>query len=212
MKLYTYFQSSASYRVRIALNLKGLEPEMEFINLVMGQQQQKSYEEVNPQRVVPTLMDKGRTFRQSLAILEYLEEAYPEPPLLPKDPFARATVRSLALIIAADTSPLGNLKVRKYLETPVGLDKEIVKQWMGHWIAEGLAAFEKTLTRKSHAGAFCHGDAPSMADCCLIPQLFNADRWGCDLGPFPAIRRIREACDKHPAFIAAHPSRQPDAT
>lgn len=211
MKLYTYYQSSASYRVRIALNLKGLVPEMAFVNLVKAEQRDAAYEAVNPQRIVPALIEKGHTLSQSLAIMEYLEEAYPAPPILPKDPFARAYVRSLALAIAADISPLGNLKVRKHLAEKLSLDKDTVDEWSKHWITEGLTAYEKMLARESHAGAFSCGDAPTMADCCLIPQLFNANRWKCDLAPYPRIRKIAEACDKHPAFIAAHPSKQADA-
>jgi maleylacetoacetate isomerase len=211
MKLYTYFQSSGAYRVRIALNLKGLVAEMSFVNLLKGEQKNDAYEKVNPQKAVPTFIDKGHTLTQSLAIMEYLDEAYPSPPLLPKEPFARAYVRALALLIAADTSPLGNLKVRKYLFNELNVPDEKVTSWLQHWITDGLAAFERTLAHSRHAGAFCHGDTPGIADCCLIPQVFNANRWKCDLTPFPHIMKIAEACGKHPAFIAAHPERQGDA-
>jgi len=211
MQLYTYFQSGGAYRVRIALNLKGLEPEMKFVNLVKGEQKDAAYEAVNPQKLVPAFIDKGHTLTQSIAIIEYLEETHPKPPLLPKDPFARAYVRSLALLIAADTSPLGNLKIRKYLAKEMGAAEDKVTLWLQHWITEGLAAFERTLARETYAGEFCCGDAPTMADCVLIPQVFNANRWKCDLSPFPRIKKIAEACGKHPAFIAAHPEKQADA-
>jgi maleylacetoacetate isomerase len=211
MKLYTYFQSGGAYRVRIALNLKGLKAEMAFVNLLKGEQKDASYAAVTPQGLVPAFIDAGHTLTQSLAIMEYLDETHPAPPLLPKDPFARAYVRSLALVIAADTSPLGNLKVRKHLESAMGVDKDKVTEWLQHWIADGLAAFERTLAREKYAGAFCFGDAPTLADCCLMPQIFNARRWKCDLTAFPRIMAIVEHCEKHPAFIAAHPSQQADA-
>lgn len=211
MKIYTYYQSSASYRVRIALNLKGLISEMAFINLLNAEQKDVTYANINPQKVVPTLIDKDRTLTQSLAIIEYLDEAYPSPALLPKDLFARAYERSLSLVIAADTAPLGNLKVRKYLESEMGQDKAKIDEWMRHWIEEGLEACEKMLARESLAGTFCYGNTPTMADCCLMPQLYNALRWHCDLAPYPTIERIKKSCDAHDAFIAAHPSKQPDA-
>lgn len=210
MQLYTYFQSGGAYRVRIALNLKGLEAEMLFVNLVKGEQKEAAYEAVNPQRLVPAYVDEGHTLTQSLAIMEYLDETYAGPSLLPEDPFARAYVRSLALVIAADTSPLGNLKVRQYLKA-IGLEEEKVTGWLRHWIAEGLAAFERTLEREKRMGRFCCGDTPTMADCCLIPQIFNATRWQCDLTPYPLIRAIAQECGRHPAFIKAHPAKQADA-
>jgi maleylacetoacetate isomerase/maleylpyruvate isomerase len=211
MQLYTYFQSSAAYRVRIALNLKGLKPEMLFVNLLKGEQRDASYEAVNPQRAVPSFIDDGHTMQQSLAIMEYLEEVYPQTPILPKDPFARAYVRSLAQVIVSDTAPLGNLKVRKFLGTEFKHSEEEVKRWIVQWIAEGLASFEKTLTRGKTMGTFCHGDTPTIADCCLMSQIYNANRWGCDMAPYPQINRIVQACEQHPAFIAAHPKAQSDA-
>ncbi len=210
MKLYTYFQSSASYRARIALSLKGLKPEMEYINLTKGEQENSAYAAVNPQMVVPALIDKGHKLSQSLAIMEYLEENYPAPAILPKDPFARAYVRELALVVAADISPFGNLKVRKYLEVELKQDKDARQKWVQHWVNDGLAAFEKILVQEKKAGRFCYGDTPTMADCCLIPQLFNAQRFKCDLTPFPNILHIAENCSQHPAFIEAHPSKQKD--
>lgn len=211
MKLYSFFQSSSSYRVRIALNLKGLAPEMAYVNLTKGEHRNESYAAVNTQMIVPTLIDKGHMFSQSLAIMEYLEEAYPNPPIMPKDPIARAYVRELALVIAADTSPLGNLKVRKYLESAHGLDKDAQTQWIQHWVADGLAAFEKTAGLSKQSGKFCCGDTPTIADCCLSPQIFNAQRFKCDLTPYKHIMRIVENCAAHPAFAAAHPSKQADA-
>jgi len=211
MKLYSYYQSSGAYRVRIALNLKGLGHEMAFVNLLKGEQKGEDYARVNPQKVIPALIDGGHTLVQSLAIIEYLEETYPAPPLLPRDPAARAHARALALVIAADTSPLGNLKVRKYLEEKLGLGKQVVDDWVRHWIHDGLGAYEKLLAQSPLTGRFSLGDSPGMADCCLMPQLFNANRWKCDLTPYPLIRRIAAACEQHPAFIAAHPSKQKDA-
>jgi maleylacetoacetate isomerase/maleylpyruvate isomerase len=211
MKLYTYFQSGGAYRVRIALNLKGLKAEMIPVNLVKSEHKTSGYEAINPQQLVPTFIDGEHTLSQSLAIMEYLEETYPTPSLLPKDSFARAYVRSLALVIACDTSPLGNLSVRKYLGERMGLEKEQVDIWMQYWIAAGLASFERTLASRKREGFFCFGDTPTMADCCLMPQVFNAHRWKCDLAPYPRILKIAHACDKHPAFIAAHPSKQADA-
>lgn len=210
MKLYTYFQSSASYRARIALNLKGLKYDMVYVNLVKGEQREANYASVNPQMVVPALVDKGHTLTQSLAIMEYLDEAYPAPPILPNDPFARAYVRELAQVIACDISPFGNLKVRKHLDK-MGQNKDQQQEWIQFWIAEGFAAFEKKLANAKFAGHFCYGDSPTIADCCLIPQLFNANRFKCDLSSYPTINKIAATCETHPAFIAAHPSKQKDA-
>lgn len=211
MKLYSFHNSSSSYRVRIALNLKGLAPEMAYVNLTQGEQHAPDYAAVNAQMIVPTLIDNGQVFSQSLAIMEYLEEAYPAPSLLPNNAWGRAYVRELSLIIAADTSPLGNLKVRKYLESEIRLQSGQVRGWIQHWIEDGLAAFEKRLEAAPENSRFCYGDMPGMADCCLIPQLYNADRWGCDISGLTRILAIREACEALPAFHAAHPSQQADA-
>lgn len=211
MKLYSFFQSSSAYRVRIALGIKDIKYDMEYINLTKGEQANPEYAAINPQMIVPTLIDNGNKISQSLAIMEYLEESYPLPHILPGDLLARAYVRELALIIACDISPLGNLKVRKYLAEPLGHDKEIQEKWIRHWIASGLAAFEEILANSKLSGRFCYSDSPTIADCCLIPQLFNARRFGCDVTPYTHIMRIEESCSQHPAFITAHPGKQVDA-
>lgn len=213
MKLYSYYQSSASYRVRIALNLKGIAVEMMPINLVKAQQREAAYAALNPQRLVPSLMlDDGRVLTQSIAIMEYLEESHPTPPLLPGDPILRAQARALSQAIASDMSPIGNLKIRNYLSAGLGLAPADVKtKWLQHWNADGLAAIEALLRHSPYTGDYCVGNTPGMADCCLIPQLFTALRWETDLAPYPTIRGIAQRCEQLPAFQLAHPSRQPDA-
>lgn len=213
MKLYTYFQSSASYRVRIALNLKGIAYESIAVNLVKSEQRDAPYATINPQMQVPSLvLENGQILTQSLAIMEYLEETHPTPPLLPADPIARSRARAFSLAIATDISPVGNLKIRKYLTTKLGIAEDVVRtQWLQHWTADGLCALEALLRASPHTGTYCFGDAPGMADCCLIPQLFAARRWGTDLAPYPTILRIADACDAHPAFMKAHPAQQQDA-
>lgn len=212
MQLYTFFQSSTSYRVRIALNLKGLAPEMQYVDLTKGEQKSDGYASVNPARVVPTLVDRDATLTQSLAIMEYLDEAYPNTHrLLPGDAHIRAHVRALSLSIAADISPLGNLKVRKYLQHALGQSEEATVTFIKHWIREGFDALESILKDSPHTGVFCVGDAPTMADCCLIPQIFSANRWKLDMTPYPSINRIAVACEALPAFVAAHPTQQADA-
>ncbi len=210
--LYTYFRSSAAYRVRIALNLKGLTPERKFIHLLKdgGQQHGEDYKRVNPQALIPALVDGGHTIAQSLAIIEYLDETQPEPPLLPRDPFGRARVRQLSYAVACDIHPVNNLRVLLHLRDKFGLDEPTRAEWQRHWIALGFAALE-TLLQSSETGRYCHGDTPTMADCCLVPQLANARRVNLDLGPYPTLLRIEEDALKHPAFIAAAPGAQPDA-
>nr|WP_251373855.1 maleylacetoacetate isomerase [Janthinobacterium sp. JC611] len=213
--MYTYFRSSAAYRVRIALNLKGIAYDSIPVHLLHdgGQQLLPAYRAVNPSALVPALDDDGAILTQSLAMLEYLDETRPGVPLLPADPLERARVRALALAIACDAHPLTNLRVLKYLKNTLGLSDEAKQEWYRHWMAEGLAAVEALLAQGDPAGTglFCHGDGPTMADCCLVPQVFNAQRFAIDLAPYPRVARIHAHCAGLPAFIAAHPSQQPDA-
>jgi maleylacetoacetate isomerase/maleylpyruvate isomerase len=212
MKLHTYFQSSASYRVRIALNLKGIQAEQSYHDLTKDKHLDAEYAKINPQRMVPSLEVNGEVLAQSIAIMEYLEETHPAPPILPKEPIARAHARAIALLIAGDISAINNLKIRKRLKAEfAATDEDIKVKWIQHWIADGFAALEATLTRSKHTGAFCIGDFPTIADCCLVPQMFNARRFELDLTPYPTIVRITEACEKLPAFARAHPSQQADA-
>ena len=213
MKLYTFFRSSASYRVRIALNLKGLNCEYAPIHLRRGGGEQFSpdYKIKNPQALVPTLEDGGRPLTQSLAIIEYLEERYPEPPLLPKDPADRAAVRAMALAIACEVHPLQNLKVLNYVKGELKQDEAAASRWAQHWIALGLAALEEMVRAAPKRGKFCFGDAPTLADLCLVPQLANARRFGCDLSGVPTLVRIDAHCGTLPAFVNAAPENQPDA-
>lgn len=208
MRLYTFFRSSAAFRVRIALNYKGIAYEPVFVHLAKGEHHRAEYRARNPQQLVPTLEDGARLLTQSLAIIEYLEETHPNPPLLPEDPAGRARVRSLALLVACEIHPLNNLRTLTYLRKSLGLDEERVSAWYRHWIADGLARLEAELTAK--AGRYCHGDAPTMADCCLVPQVFNARRYDCDLAPYPVLMRVFEECMKLQAFERAQPARQPD--
>lgn len=224
MKLYTYFRSSAAYRVRIALNLKGLAYEAIPVHLLKGggEQFQPAYRSLNPQSLLPSLVEDGHgddksdgnggtVITQSLAIIEYLEEKYPAAPLLPHIAEDRARVRSLALTIACEIHPLGNLRVLKYLEKTLLATPEAKLAWSRHWIQESFAALESTLATDSRTGRFCHGDTPSLAECCLAPQMFNARRFEVDLSPYPTLVRIDAACAELPAFENAHPSRQPDS-
>jgi len=212
MKLYDYFRSSAAYRVRIALNLKGLEAEREFVHLVKAQQRADAYLALNPQGLVPALvMDEGAVLTQSLAIIEWLDETHPEPPLLPADALDRARVRGLALAIACDIHPLNNLRVLNYLTNTLGVSNEQKNGWYRYWIDTGFEALEQRLAREPDTGRFCHGDAPTLADICLVPQVANARRYKMDLSPYPTITRIDAACQALPAFAAAVPEKQPDA-
>jgi maleylacetoacetate isomerase len=211
MKLFGYYRSSAAYRVRIALALKGLDAEQVPVQLRKGEQNSPGYAVLNPAHLVPVLSDGERVLTQSLAIIEYLDETHPEPPLLPGDPAARARIRSLALSVACDIHPLNNLRVLRYLVRTLELSDERKNGWYRHWIATGFTALEAMLTREAGTGTFCHGEAVSLADVCLVPQVYNAERFDCDLGPFPTIRRIVEACRALPAFEQAAPENQPDA-
>ena len=213
MKLYDYFRSSAAYRVRIALNLKGVVPdERTFVHLRMGNQRAQDYLALNPQGLVPALeLDDGQVLTQSLAIVEYLDETYREPPLLPSEPAARARVRAIALQIACEIHPLDNLRVLNYLIGTLGVAKEQKDGWYRYWIDVGFEALEKALSHDRETGRFCHGDRPTLADICLVPQIANARRFAIDLSPYPTLTRIDAACNDLPAFADAAPVRQPDA-
>ena len=210
MKLYTYWRSSAAYRVRIALNLKGLSHELITVDLVAGDHKLDEYKAVNPQALVPTLEVDGLALSQSLAIIEYLDECYPETPLLPQDPVNRAAVRSLAQTVACDIHPLNNLRVLKYLVGELEVGKDAKDIWYGHWIGEGFNGIEARL--QETAGKFCFGDAPTLADVFLVPQVYNARRFNCDLNYFPKIVEIEQHCLTLDAFDKARPERQPDAS
>jgi maleylacetoacetate isomerase len=211
MKLYGYFRSSAAFRVRIALNLKKLDYESAFIHLRRGDQRQPGFLDVNPQGLVPALENDDALLIQSLPIIEYLDETYPSPPLLPRDAKDRARVRALAAIVACDIHPINNLRVLRYLLRPLGHDEATVETWYNHWIAEGFGALERLLAGDGRTGQFCHGDTPGLADVVLVPQVFNAHRYqSLDLAPYPTIVRIYETCLNIDAFAAAHPDRQPD--
>ena len=210
MKLYTYFRSSAAFRVRIALNLKGLAYEPVFVHLAKGEHRAAAYAKVNPQALLPTLeLDDGTRLTQSRAIIEYLDEKHPQKPLLPKDAQERARVRSLSYLIASEIHPLNNLRVLQHLKRALNQSEDQVNAWYRHWIADGLAKLEAELA--SSKGRFCHGDTPTMADCCLVPQIFNAKRYQSDLAPYPQTMRVFEACMQLEAFDRAQPSKQPDA-
>ena len=212
MKLYGYFRSSAAYRVRIALNWKGIAPEQAFVQLRKGGQTAPDYLALNPQGLVPALVtDDGALLTQSLAIIEWLDETHPSPPLLPQGANARARVRSIALAIACDIHPLNNLRVLKYLAGPLGVAEPARDIWYRHWCDAGLAALETQLGREAATGRYCHGDAPTLADVCLVPQLANARRVATDLSQYPTLLRIDAACNLLPAFADAAPARQPDA-
>jgi maleylacetoacetate isomerase len=210
MKLYGYFRSSAAFRVRIALNLKGLVYESAFIHLRRGDQREAGFLAVNPQGLVPALETDGHTLIQSLAIIEYLDETYPEPSLLPRNPAGRARVRGLAEIVACDIHPLNNLRVLSYLHGPLGQNQQAIESWYNHWIDSGFRALEPLLADDPRTGDFCHGNAPGLADIALVPQVVNAERYNLALSPYPTISRIFDNCMKLDAFAAAHPNRQPD--
>jgi len=212
MKLYDYFRSSAAYRVRIALNLKSLAPEHVFVHLRRGAQRDESYLALNPQGLVPMLVtDDGDVLTQSLAILEWLDETHPQPLLLPADPAERARVRGIALAIACDIHPLNNLRVLNYLTGTLGVTDAQRDGWYRYWVDVGLEALETRLAREEATGRYCHGDAPTIADICLVPQLANARRFAIDLAPYPTLTRIEAACLALPAFADAAPLMQPDA-
>ncbi len=213
LRLYSYWRSSAAFRVRIAIHLKGLPCEVIPVDLVKGGGEQHSaeFKELNPQELVPVLIDGGRVIRQSLAIIEYIEEMYEGPSLLPATSRERARARGLAQLIACDIHPLNNTRVLKYLETEDSMPQLERERWIKHWITLGFDALEQMLTDSPSTGDFCEGDAPSIADCCLVPQVFNAQRWSVDLEPWPTIRRIHTTCMALPAFERARPENQIDA-
>jgi len=212
MKLYSYFRSSAAFRVRIALGLKGLPYDYVPVHLVKKEQLAPDYRKLNPDALVPTLVDDaGHALTQSLAIIEWLEETYPEPPLLPRTPLDRAWVRALALQIACEIHPLNNLRVLRFLVKDMGLSDAQKLTWYRHWIETGFAALEQRLAGDSRTGAFCFGDAPTLADVTLVPQVFNARRFDIDVARYPTLARIDAHAMQHSAFIAAAPEQQPDA-
>lgn len=212
MKLYTYFRSSAAYRVRIALNLKGVAFEAMPVDLRPGAHRRPEYLAMNPQGLIPALEDGGTVIGQSLAIIEYLEETHPQPALLPRAPADRAQVRSMALVIACDMHPLNNLRVLNYLRSPLGHDEAAVDTWYRHWIAEGFRALEEQVSRTSGDGRHMFGSEVTLADVCLVPQMFNAHRFKCNVEPFPRLRAICAHLESLPAFSLAAPGTQADAS
>jgi maleylpyruvate isomerase len=213
LTLHSYFRSSASYRVRIALNLKGLPYTYAPVHLLKdgGQQHTADYQRVNPAQLVPTLVDDGHAIGQSLAIMEYLEETHPEPPLMPRDALGRARVRSLAQSVACEIHPLNNLRVLQYLDNDLKVNETTKATWYRHWISLGFTAIEAMLANSPSTGTYCHGNTPGLADCCLIPQISNSRRFDTPLDAFPTIQRIEQACLALDAFAKAAPQLQPDA-
>ncbi len=212
LTLHSYFRSSAAFRVRIALNLKGLDYEQIPVNLLKGEHREDAHRRRNAQGLVPVLeTDQGNALSQSMAICEYLEERYPEPALLPVSLEARARVRSLALLIACEMHPLNNVSVLGYLTDELGVDEATKLAWYQHWVAKGFTALEARLNREQETGSFCHGDEPTLADVFLVPQMFNAERFNCDITPYPTLVRIATHCRNLPEFKKAAPAEQPDA-
>ena len=210
MKLHNYFRSSASFRVRIALELKGLPYDYVPVHLVKGEHKSEVYSAISPSQLVPTLVtDEGERLGQSLAIVEYLDETHPAPPLLPRDPLARARVRALAQLVACEIHPLNNLRVLKYLVRELKVEEEAKNTWYRHWVREGLLAFERELSQLP-AGRYCFGDTPTLADCCLVPQIFNGRRFNADFSGLDRTMAAFDACMQHPAFQKAQPSSCPD--
>ncbi len=211
MELYNYFRSSASYRVRIALALKGLAYDYKAVHLAKNEHFNESYAAVSAARLVPLLRDGGHSLTQSLAIIEYLDETHPEPPLLPRDAAGRARVRALALDIACEIHPLNNLRVLRYLVREMKVSEDDKNRWYRHWVETGLEVIERQLAAAPTTGTYCHGNTPTLADCCLVPQIFNAQRFECRLDHVPNVMRVYEACMKLPAFTGTRPEACPDA-
>lgn len=219
MKLYTYFRSSAAYRVRIAMHLKGLSYDPEFIHLAKGKHNDAAYGAVNPAKLVPALIDDSHLLTQSLAIIEYLDETHPAVPMLPQAPLERARVRALSLLIACEIHPLNNLRTLKYLNGVLKVTEDQKNAWYRHWVEDGLAKLEAMLLADGNAsnnraggtGKFCHGDTPGMADCCLVPQIANGKRFDCNFDHVPTVMRIWDECNRLEAFKKAAPQNQPDA-
>ncbi len=213
MKLYDYAFSSAAYRVRIALNLKGTAYERAVVSLIKdgGQQHSAAYKAINPQALIPTLQADGHTIGQSLAIIEYLDETHPMPPLLPHYPAEKARVRQISYEIACDIHPVNNMRVRGQLKALGHSEEEIMSKWYAHWITIGFTALETQLSGSKETGMYCHGDSPTLADICLVPQMANAYRFKVPADAFPTLMRIDKTCRSHPAFAAAAPEKQPDA-
>jgi maleylpyruvate isomerase len=210
MKFYGYFRSSAAYRCRIAFNLKGVTPEHHYIHLRKGEQRSEEFLNLNPHGLVPALVVDGQILTQSLAIIEWLDETYPQPALLPKSSIDRASVRSVSLSIAADIHPLQNLRVLNHVKNSYGQDQAGMFAWAKHFVENGLNALEKQLNAAGKSGQFCFGDQPTLADICLVPQMFSAKRFGVDTVDLPLLQRIQANCEKLSAFAAAHPENQPD--
>ncbi len=211
MKFYDYFRSSAAYRVRIVMNLKGVKAEHVHVNLFRGEQKDAAFQAVSPVGLVPVLEHDGHRIHQSLAIIDYLDALHPRPRMVPSDPAGRARVLGLALAMAADIHPLANLRVLNFVENDLAAGKQGRAAWIAHWTHLGLAGLEAQLSRDTATGSFCHGDKPGIADACLVPQLFFARRFDLDLDAYPTLVRIDRACNEMPAFAAAHPMQQPDA-
>lgn len=209
--LYTFFRSSTSFRLRIALAQKRLPYEPHYVSLPKMQHREPGYVALHPQGLVPLLIDGPHSLIQTLAIIEYLEDVYPEPPLLPPSPTGRAHVRAIAQIISCEIHPLNNVRVLMHIRSAFGADEDAVNVWYAHWIAEGLRGLEDYLASTGQSGEFCHGDQVSMADVCLVPQIFNAQRFNCPLDDYPMTMRIFARCMKEDAFISAQPQTQGDA-
>ncbi len=213
LSLHTYFRSSASYRVRIALELKALPYNPLPVHLVRGggEQHAAAFAALNPAELVPVLHDGGVTLTQSMAIIEYLDELHPLPPLLPGSAAERARIRAISQTIACEIHPLNNLRVLQWLESHAGMDSQARSGWYAHWVSEGFRALESMLAHNGSTGRFCHGDTPTMADCCLVPQIYNAERFAVSMEPYPTLRRIHGACLEMAAFQRAAPQVQADA-